>query len=168
MKHVAFTSPYLGIFKARNLFPTVNHPAQSSRSTNTWLSVRDKITKTASSSRNKQPMENWFQERLPISFNSRKSAHIYAWPLKWAAWLLLLICSQRSILSVGTPGGCHAGTGQGKKKKTHPVDILNGTENSPTISLSLFPAMPCIDFSSSFLGHLHTSKPKPHHSSHCD
>lgn len=100
---------------------------------------------------------NWFQGKLPISFNSRKSAHIYAWPLKWTAWLLLLICSQRSILSVGTPGGSHAGTGQGEKN--HPVDILNGTENSTTISVSLFPAMPCIDFSSSFLGHFHTSKP---------
>lgn len=164
MKYMAFTSPYLGIFKARNLFPIVNPLAQLPGNTNIRLSVRDKITKTAPSSSNKQPMENWFQGRLPISLNSRKSAHIYAWLLKWTAWLLLLICSQRSILSVGTPGGSHAGTGQGKKK--HPVDILNGTENSPTISVSLCPAMPCIDFSSSFLGHLQTSKPKPHHSSH--
>lgn len=82
------------------------------------LSVRDKITKTAPSSRSKQPMENWFQGRRPISLKGRKSAHIYAWLLKWTALLLLLICSQRSILSVGTPGGSHAGTGQGRKKNT--------------------------------------------------
>lgn len=55
--------------------------------------------------------------------------------------------------------------GKGKK---HPVDIVNGTENSPTNSVSLFAVMLCIDFSSSFLGHLHASKPKPHHSSNFD
>lgn len=54
------------------------------------------------------------------------------------------------------------------REKKHPVDIVNGTENSSTISVCLLPAMPCIDFCSSFLGHLHTSKPKLHHSSHFD
>lgn len=59
------------------------------------------------------------------------------------------------------------GLGKGEKKK-HPVDIVNGIGNSPTNSVSLFAVMFCIDFSSSFLGHLHTSKPKPPHSSHFD
>jgi len=49
-------------------------------------------------------------------------------------------------------------------EKKHPVDIVNGTQNFPTNSVSLFAVILCIDFS----GHLHTSKPKPHHSSHFD
>lgn len=55
-----------------------------------------------------------------------------------------------------------------KGKKKHPVDTANGTENSPANSLSLFAVMLGIDISSSILGHLHTSKPKLHHSSHFD
>lgn len=105
----------LAFSKQEIYFPLWTPLAQLPRDTNTWLSVRDKITKTTPSSRDEQPRENCSQGRLPISFNSRKSAHIYAWLLKWTAWLLLLICSQWSILSVGTPGGSHAGTGQGKK-----------------------------------------------------
>lgn len=56
------------------------------------------------------------------------------------------------------------GTGQGKS----PVDTVNGAENSPANSVRLLAAMLRIDFSSSFLGHLHTSKARPHHGSHFD
>lgn len=83
MRRVAFISPYLGIFKPRNLLAIVNLAAQLPRNTNTWLSIRDavlldEILNIAPSSRNTQPMENWWQGRLPISFNSRKTTHIYA------------------------------------------------------------------------------------------
>lgn len=72
-------------------------------------------------------------------------------------------CSQGSILSVGTAGGSRAGTGQGKKS---PVDTVNGTENSPANSVRLFAVMLCIDCSSGFLGHVHTSKLTAHNRSH--
>ena len=87
MRHAAFINPYLGIFKARNLLAIVNPPAQLPGNTNTWLSIRDtilldEILNIAPSSRNMQPVKNWWQGRLPVGFNSRKSAHIYASPLK--------------------------------------------------------------------------------------
>lgn len=109
--NMAFINPYLGI---------VNPAAQLSGNINTWLSIRDaillhKILSIAPSSRNMKAMENWWSGRQPMGFNSWKSAHVYAWPPEWTVWLLLLTCSQWSILPVGTSGGSHAGNEQEKE-----------------------------------------------------
>jgi len=66
-----------------NVLATVKPPAQLLGNTNTWLSIRDtllwdEILNVAPRSRNMLTMESWWQGRLPIGFNSRKSAHIYA------------------------------------------------------------------------------------------